>query len=595
MFRQSKIPKYIGSLALLLFVCVTAAPTGIAQTNTGKIDAVLVVDVSNSMTESDKNKISNEAMKMFVDMTSVQGNKIGVVAYTDKIEREKALLTLNSPEDKKEIKSFIDSLQKGAYTDIAVGVKEAVTVLKAGHDPANYPIIVLLADGNNFLNTTSAKTQQQSDQELSNAIKVAKDNGFPIYTIGLNADGKLNKVSLQNISANTNGKFFETSTADNLPQILSEIFADHLKLKVVPLQSLVSNGQFQDITITIPNSNVLEANISIMSGKPVEAKLLDTNGKQVGIPSDKIQFSRSKAYSMIKILQPAQGNWKLQIKGVPQDKIDINMIFNYDLMLEMESIPSKKYAVGDTIQIKSALVTNGQKVTSPDILKNMKATLLINDLTTKQMQEIPIQTVGAGFEGSFTIQDPHQYEIKLKAEDASFYRETQPVKIDATQVAVPVTQSTNPQPVNEAPAKPFPWMPVVGGGFGLFALFALAAYVLSVWKKANKGFIGQVAIEIRDEDTGDKTSPQYKKLNPFKGKVRLHQLLQLAPELAETEKIILIPGKNDTLIIQNHSNCTIEKSGRVLDARQGKELKKNDRIKISLQNVNKSIFVDYII
>ncbi|MGO0060107.1 vWA domain-containing protein [Brevibacillus fluminis] len=594
MVQLTRKTTWLLAMMLVLLVQLGAMPQAQAAnaTNAGKLDAVLVVDVSNSMTTSDKHNISSEAMKMFVDMTSAQGNKIGVVSYTDKIEREKALIAANSPADKAQIKSFIDSLHKGAYTDIAVGVDEAVKILAAGHDPANYPMIVLLADGNNYLNTASSRTQQQSDNELQAAIKTAQANGFPIYTIGLNADGQLNKDSLKKIAADTQGKFFEASTADQLPSILSQIFADHLKLKVVPLTSMTANGQYQDVTIKIPNASVMEANVSIMSGNPVELKLYAPDGKEVSLASNNVQLSRSKAYSMLKIVSPVQGDWKLKVKGVTRDKIDISMVFNYDLQLAMEPIPVKSYSKGDTIAIKAALTENGQKVTSADVYKQMKATLLVTDTATKQVSELPLANTGSGFEGSYSVQDTHRYELKIKAEASSFYRETQPVIVDASTAAASGTQ-TPAKPAE--PEKPFPWMLAIGCLVGAIVLIVAILYILAALKKANKGFIGQVAIEICDEDTGSKTPPQYKKLNTFKGKVKLHQLLQLAPELAETDKVTLVPGKNDTIIIFNRSACTIEKAGRVLDAAAGKELKKNDRIKIMLQNVNKSIYVDYIV
>ncbi|WP_232698107.1 vWA domain-containing protein [Brevibacillus daliensis] len=595
MFQIGRVFRFLLCVGLLLGSVTTGASFSFAQTGGDKMDAVLVVDVSNSMTDSDKNKVSNEAMKMFVDMTSIQGNKIGVVAYTDKIEREKALLEVKSDQDKEEIKSFIDSLQKGAYTDISVGVEEAVKILDAGHDPTHSPIIVLLADGNNYLNPSSGRNQQMSDQKLDAAVQTAKSNGYPIYTIGLNADGQLNRVPLQEIATETNGKFFETSTADKLPQILSEIFANHQKLKVVPIDSITSNGEYQEVAIEIPNNDVMEANISIMSGKPVEVKLFDPAGKQVNIPSDVVRYSKSNAYSMVKMLKPTQGNWKLQVKGVAKDKIDINMIYNYDVQLAMEAIPDKAYKKGDIIPIKAELASNGQKVASPDLYKTMKARLIINDLTDNKVTESELKNTGSGFEGSFTVPMDHEYEIKVKAEDTSFYRESTPVKVDASGAGTGTGTVTDPSTTAPEEEKPFPWMWVVGGVLGLILIGGGAWYMSTVWKKANKGFIGQMALEIVDEDTGEKSSPQYKKLNAFKGKVKLHQLLQLAPEFQETDKIIFIPGKNDTLIIQNNSSCQIEKAGRVIDASEGRELKKNDRIKVTLTSVNKSVFIEYIV
>ncbi|MGG0937571.1 vWA domain-containing protein [Brevibacillus centrosporus] len=595
MIRFSVLCRYVVCTALLLVFALTGTQMSFAQTSASNMDAVLVVDVSNSMTQSDKNKVSNEAMKMFVDMTSTRKNKIGIISYTDKIEREKALIEVNSEQDKNDIKSFIDSLQKGAYTDISVGVTEAVKILDAGHDPANAPIIVLLADGNNYLNEAAGGSAAQSDKRLQDAVKAAQSKGYPIYTIGLNADGQLNRTTLQQIATQTKGKFFETSTADKLPAILSEIFANHLKLKVVPIKSFTSNGQIQEVPINIPNANVLEANISIMSQKSVELKLFDPAGKEVAIPSNDVRLSRSSAYTMLKLVAPQQGDWSLQVKGVPKEKIDINMIYNYDLQLEMEPLKNQSFQAGDVVPVKAALVSNGQKVNSPDLYKQMKGTLIITDKTDQKTSEAPLTNTGSGFEGSFTIPADHAYELKIKAEDTSFYRETPPLLVDASSAAGAGTTSGQQTTGADADEKPFPWLMVALGTVILLIVAAGVLYALTLWRKANKGFAGQVAIEIVDEDTGDKSNPQYKKLSSFKGKVRLHQLLQLAPEFQETDKVILLPGKNDTLIIENRSSCRIEKAGRVLDMSQGKELKKNDRIKISLTSVNKSVFVDYIV
>jgi len=590
--RQNLFQKkvLILSFCFLLMLMVGMPAPGWAA-GSGNLDAVLVVDVSNSMTKSDKNKLSNEAMKMFIDMTSLSGNKIGVVAYTDKVMREKALLKVNTQQDKEEIKSFIDSLQKGAYTDIAVGVQEAVKILDAGRDPANAPMIVLLADGNNDFDEATGRTQSDSDRELQAAMQKAQANGYPIYTIGLNADGTLQKQVLQKIAADTNGKFFEATGASQLPQILSEIFADHLKLKVVPVKNLVGSGQFEDVTVSIPNGNVLEANISVISGQPVEVKIADPAGKTVSIPSGQAQITRSKAYSLIKLNQPTQGDWKLQIKGAAKDNINVSLVFNYDLALVMEPLPAKSYQAGDNVDIKAYLAANGKPASDAALYQQMKGYLVVNDLTSQQTQEIALTNSGNGFEGSFTIPEAHRYELKVKADGSSFNRETAPVVVDAAQGGT-TAPAAAPDGAEEEQGS---WVQIAGWAAGALVVIALGLYGWSAYKKATKGFIGQVAIEIRDEETGERTSPQYKKLSLFKGKVKLHQLLSLAPEFQETEQVIFLPGANDTLILQNRSACRIEKAGRVIDAASGKELKKNDRIKISLQKVNKSIYVDYIV
>ncbi len=285
------IKKWIGSLTVISLLFFTFPIINVFASDTlhptSRIEGMLVVDVSHSMVASDPNQISKEAMKMFVDMSSVKGDKIGVIAYADEVMRESALVKIRSEQDKYELKGFIDSLGKYPYTDISVGVKEAVKLLDMSHEDDFFPLIVLLADGNNDLNKHKSKTAKQAEEDLMTAVASAKSKGYPIYTIGLNANGNLNKDTLQMVAEHTNGRFFETKNADSLPWIVSEIFANHLKLKIVPIEHLIANGDFQEVTINVPNENVMEANISMISNQPVEVKVVDPAGAVQTIPSDK--------------------------------------------------------------------------------------------------------------------------------------------------------------------------------------------------------------------------------------------------------------------------------------------------------------------
>ncbi|MCM3042943.1 VWA domain-containing protein [Paenibacillus motobuensis] len=583
----------VGSVGTHIYGASAAAKGAQAQ-QASLIDAVLVVDVSNSMKTSDTNKVGNEAMKMFIDMLSAQGDKVGIVAYTDKVQREKALLKIQSPADKQDLKDFIDGLDRGPYTDIAVGVREAVKVLQNGSEPGHEPMIVLLADGNNDFNKSSGRTQSESDKELGEAVAEAKAAGIPIYTIGLNADGKLNKAPLEDLAKQTGAKSFSTSSANDLPQILSEIFASHLKLKIVPIQSMTGNGSFQEVTVNVPNANVLEANISIMSANPVTAELVNPSGDKVAIPSDEVILSKSKSYSLIKLLTPAEGDWKLRVKGAAKDKIDINLVFNYDLELEMDPIAAKSYKPGDDVKIGAYLTSNGQKLPNDELYKNMSAVLIATDIDSGKTEEIKLNNTGDKFEGTFSFSEAHEYELKVRAEEKSFYRESAPVTLSAKGKAG-ATAPAQPNPTTVEEEKPFPWLIVVISAIGLAVVAAAAYFVASAVKKANRGFVGQIVIEIRDENTNEKSFPQYKKLTSFKGKFNLHQLLQLAPELKETEKIVFTPAKGDRIMLRNGSVASIEKSGRAVDASAGLELKSGDRVTLPLQHIDKTIFIEYLV
>jgi Ca-activated chloride channel homolog len=553
---------------------------------TSRIEGMLVVDVSNSMKSSDPKNISNEAMKMFIDMASINGDKIGAIAYADEVMREKALVKIQSEQDKQDLKSFIDSVEKYMYTDLSTGVTEAVKVLDSSHEQGYYPLIVLLADGNNELDPNKSKTSKQAETDLNQAVSAAKAKGYPIYTIGLNANGKLNKKVLTDVATSTNGKFFEASSADKLPSILSEIFANHLKLKIVPVNQIVGNGDFQDIKINVPNENVLEANISLMSNHPVEVKLVDPSGKELAIPSDQVLLSKSKTYSMVKLLKPVQGDWTLKVKGVAKDKIDINLIFNYDLQLKLANLAKQSYKAGETVKINAFFEDNGTPVADKSIYPSMKSTLYVKDLDKGNTEKVSLTADDQGFSGQFKLGNSSSYEVVVKAEDNSFFRETAPQKITVQKTAKTpaVSKTTSPE------EKPFPWLYVITGVIVLILLAVLAYFLL----RKKQGFSGQIVVEVKDEDTGERSNPQYKKLKGFKGKFQLHQLLGLHPELAETNQITFKPLAGDSLLLVNNSDCTVEKGGRAIDAKKGIQIKRNDRLRIVLKRVNKSIYIEYI-
>lgn len=597
MLRTRKI-RWLSGTMVLLAILTLLLPQALlpqaaaAQAQTSGIDAVLVADVSNSMNTSDRDKISNEAMKMFVDMLPVQGDKVGIVAYTDQVEREKAMLEIQSDADKSSLKDFIDQLGRGPYTDVSVGVAEAVNILNHGADPSHSPMIVLLADGNNDFNKTKGRTQAQSDADLAKAVKEAQDQGIPVYTIGLNADGKLNKNALADLAQQTGGKSFITDTPDDLPQILSEIFADHAKLNVVKLPSVTGNGSYQEVTVNVPNDSVLEANISIMSSKPVEVQLTDPSGQAVDLNSDAAKLSTSKSYSLVKLLKPQEGDWKLRVKGAPKDSIDINLLFNYDLQLVVDPIKTKSYTKGDKVDLAAKLENGGQPLQDNDLYTDMKATLVVKDVDTGKSEEQPLENTGSGFAGTFEVPDNHNYELVIRAEEDSFYRESEPITINASGSAGSGSQPTTSGGEQD---KPFPWLPVILGVIALIVVGVGAWFLMGWLKRKNRGFVGQMVVEIRDENTGDKSYPQYKKLVSFRGRFHLHQLLQLDPELKETEKYVFTPSNGDRIIIRNTAGGTLEKSGRAVDASSGVELKNGDRLSIPLQQADKTILIEYLV
>lgn len=172
---------------------------------------------------------------------------------------------------------------------------------------------------------------------------------------------------------------------------------------------------------------------------------------------------------------------------MPKDKIDINLVFNYDLELKLDALPSKSYGKGDTVDISSHLFSNGTEVTESSLYQDMKAVLLATDKDTGQVQEIPLDNSGAEFKGAFEIKDNHEYELKVRAEESSFYRESDVLTINAKTGTVATTPPSAGTPAGEEPAeeKTSNTLYYIIGGIVLLLAAAAAFWLLR--SKANRG------------------------------------------------------------------------------------------------------------
>lgn len=88
----------------------------------------------------------------------------------------------------------------------------------------------------------------------------------------------------------------------------------------------------------------------------------------------------------------------------------------------------------------------------------MKAVLLATDIDTGDVQEIELDNSGDVFKGTFEVKESHDYELKVRAEESSFYRESAPVKISAkaggAATTSPSTGTGKEEPLKEASSIP---------------------------------------------------------------------------------------------------------------------------------------------
>lgn len=579
---------------MIVLILGILSPSSIrANTNEAKLDAVLVIDASISMQTNDPNKLGLEAVKMFVDMLGMTDNQVGIVTYGKSVGKVYPMTYVRSQEDKEKIKSFVDQIERNLnFTDITSGLLEATQLLEGRKTSSNNPLIVVFTDGNNDVNGLKGRTETDIEKELNSIIDTSNKENYPIYTVGLNERGELNEQYLADISNRTNGKAFIARKPSELPGILTQIFADHMDLKVMPLQGLTGTGAFEEVTINIPNANVLEANISATSTQPIELKLIDPTGVEQTIPSSSITRHTSKTYDMLKIVKPKEGDWKLLVKGIKGDAIQIDLLYNYEMGVTLSPLAKTSYGKGDTLKTEAFLALNGKPVDDESLYKNAQAKLVLTEVKSGTEVILQMENTKQGFAADYALKEEGEYEVKVIVDDTTFKRESETLTFKVEGSALPNVPNTS-RPVPEQDKSPI--MLYIIGGLVLLLVVGGGAVVYAATKKSQTPLVGQLVIEVRDNTSGKLGVPQYKKLHLFKGKVDLHTLLQLAPEFKETEKIVFKNASGDKVFLYNASPYIIEKAGRAVQAKEGLELKKNDKIIINVVDSGQTVQIEYLL
>ena len=418
---------------LLASVGVTSvsATEGAEKTKYNRYNIVLVTDASGSMRSTDKDGLRFEAIGKFVALLAEHGNRVGSVVFNGGLAFKQDLADANGIAEKKTITSNIQSINADGYTNIGLGLQTATEMLNKDKNPALPSIILLLSDGNSELST-----QDELDVSLTQkaeAIDAARNAGYKIYTVILNADGSANADELAQIAKATGGEFREVNEASDLEDVFSMyytmIFSS--KLEQGDIRTFPASGETSD-TFTVPGVGVEEVNI-VLSGKATDYSLTDPTGKVYDKNALGAFTYSSGSFNVIKIVDPLAGDWGYSVKGIPGDQIQINIVYNTDLSTNIQAEPEKDvYMANDQIKIVASLLEGESNATS-DQYTGFKATLSVDN--GKGETKAYDMTVGAnGFEYLFLPPKSGSYVVRanIVGQDYDLYTENIKLDVDNT-------------------------------------------------------------------------------------------------------------------------------------------------------------------
>ena len=243
------IPDFCKYLALVFVIIALARPQKTDEKvnrNVEGIDIMMALDISHSMLIEDmmptnRLEASKKTIREFVDKRI--SDRIGLVVFSGE-SYTRVPLTLDYPVLRENLSLVKTSQNIKMGTAIGVALGNAVSRLK--ESKAKTKVVVLLTDGENNTGLIDPQT----------ALKIAKDFGVRIYTIGAGKDGqaqlpiitkdvfgrqvkryqpihsKVNVDLLTQLATETGGKFYRATNT----QALVNVFADIDRLEKTKIE-----------------------------------------------------------------------------------------------------------------------------------------------------------------------------------------------------------------------------------------------------------------------------------------------------------------------------------------------------------------------
>lgn len=385
-------------LAAVMLICMSVSAVWaegeeVAQQTTAdnmSFDVIFAIDGSGSMKKSDALKLRLTAGRLFTEMTYSNTSRAGFVQFTNIIMDSQGLTDLSTEDSKASFRDRLSGLQdsvKGSWdTDISLGLTQALNLLKEG-DSFNgdrNPMIILLSDGNTDL-PNGPRTVEESNAELTGTLSEAASLGVPIYSIDLNYDGKLDVDYMQNIANQTGGAFYNITTATDFNKYMTDIFGNVADGDLTGLNPAYIDGRFVT-DFVIDNGSVLMANIVILTDKGVsDPQLIDPTGAVVPldadhgviVSTDTSDENKVSTYTILKIMYPVQGAWKVSVKGEADDAVQVNLLTTYDISFKL--LNSRDPIAGNDINIYGKLVRGDENITDSNLLSGAMAICTIMD------------------------------------------------------------------------------------------------------------------------------------------------------------------------------------------------------------------------
>lgn len=430
-------PVWIWGLCLLWTGAALAVP------DTKAMDAVLIIDSSGSMKETDPRRLRVPAAKMFISLLGAQ-DRVGIISFSDNGYPVLPLTPATSDNRSELFKGVEKVSARGAYTNLAAALEKGLEMLRSQGKQDRRRVLVLMSDGK--MDTGEWEQDQALIKKIrSQILDVLAKESIEVYTIAFTEASDM--PLMHDIAARTAALSRMASNDRELHEVFSQIFETAKQPDMLPLADggFVVDAAVEEVTVVASKAS---AKTEIMLEMPDGRKI------QAGTAGRAVRWFSSEQFDMITVQKPPAGQWKLLYSDNRGDRAYV--VTNLGLDARVGAPP---LYINTEQPAEAWLHENGTPINKPELLAKTALRLEITQ-PDGTLIEAPMADAGltgdraAGdgvFSNLLSFAQPGQYRVRVIAESETFQRE-KALFIELVEPQVDTSQPPMPQPPEPIPA-----------------------------------------------------------------------------------------------------------------------------------------------
>lgn len=280
--------------------------------NEQKKEIVIVLDCSQSMENVDGQYRIQDFVKEISSIVPRE-YEIGVVAYNEKV-----CLSLPIGSNYEDIEENLNNIVYKQYGNAGEGLAEAVGLFESESSEKQ---ILMISDGEIMMKTE--EQTQDSAEEFEQAVEEAQSKSIVIDVIALGP--RLEEgFTVYSAAEDTDGQLYELADSEELSDFTENQLFNEWNIRKSHVGTLTGTGG--ELSVKLPDCYMDKAKILLLGEQ--QNQNLTVNGK-----ADEINIYKGENYTVVEVVRPESEELKIQMSSEQAMDVKAYLTAEYDLLL----------------------------------------------------------------------------------------------------------------------------------------------------------------------------------------------------------------------------------------------------------------------